>query len=63
MDMPTPDQIEAAAFAKGLSIAAMCRRADLDPSAFHRWRSGKNLPSIGTVQKMIDAIEREERII
>lgn len=59
MEIPTPEQIEAAARAKGLSIAAMCRRADLDPSAFQRWKAGRNAPTVATVQRMLDAIERE----
>lgn len=59
MDIPTPDEIEAKASAKGLTIAAMCRRADVDATAFHRWRAGKNEPNVATLRKMIDAIERE----
>lgn len=57
MKIPTPDEIEAAATAKGLSIAAMCRRADVDASAFHRWRAARNIPNGATLQRMIDAIE------
>ena len=56
MHIPTPDEIEAAANAKGLSIAALCRRADVDASAFHRWRAGKNVPNLATVKSMLDAI-------
>jgi len=55
--MPTPDHIEDAAKAKGLSIASVCRRADIDPTAFQHWKAGKRMPNLGTVQKMIDAIE------
>ena len=55
--MPTPADIEAAAEAKSLSIAAVCRRADIDPTAFQHWKAGKRMPNLGTVQKMIDAIE------
>jgi transcriptional regulator with XRE-family HTH domain len=58
MQIPTPDEIAAAAEAKGLSIAAMCRRADLEPSAFHRWKSGRNV-TVETIQRMLDAIARE----
>ena len=59
MQLPTPDEIAAAAKAKGLTIAAMCRRADVDATAFHRWRAGHGAPNLATVQKMIDAIEHE----
>lgn len=56
--LPTPNEIEAAAIAKGLSVAALCRRADIDQSAFTRWKAGKT-PSGRVIQRMIDAIERE----
>ena len=59
MQLPTPNDIEQAARAKGLSIAAMCRRADVDATAFHRWRAGDGAPNMATVQKMLDAIQRE----
>lgn len=58
MEIPTPDQIEAAAKSKGLSIAALCRRADVDGTAFHRWRAKKNVPNLATVQRLLDAIEQ-----
>lgn len=58
MQIPTPAKIERAAAAKGLSIAAMCRRADIDATAFHRWKAGDGSPNIATVQKMLDAIAR-----
>ena len=57
--MPTWGEIETACKAKGLSVAAMCRRADIDQAAFSRWKSGNGTPSGRTIQKMIDAIERE----
>jgi predicted transcriptional regulator len=57
MNIPTPEQIAAAAKDKGLSIAAMCRRADIDATAFYRWQKGTHVPNVATVQKMLDAIE------
>lgn len=55
IQLPTPDQIKAAARAKGLSIAAVCRRADIDKTSFYRWQKGK-VPSGRIIQRMIDAI-------
>jgi hypothetical protein len=55
--MPTPADIEAAAAVRGLSIAAVCRRADIDQTAFQRWKAGKSMPSLRIIQKMVDAIE------
>jgi DNA-binding transcriptional regulator YiaG len=61
LKIPEPKEIEAAAKAKGLSIAALCRRADIDPSTFNRWAAGRGVPSVRSVQRMIDAIEREPK--
>ena len=57
MKIPTPDDIKEAAKAKGLSISGLCRRADVDTTAFYRWQKGENSPNVATVQKMLDAIE------
>jgi predicted transcriptional regulator len=58
--LPTWGEIEAACDAAGLTVAAMCRRADIDQAAFSRWKGGKGTPSLRTIQKMVDAIKREE---
>jgi predicted transcriptional regulator len=55
--MPSPSDIEVAAEARHLSIAAICRQADIDQTAFRRWKAGKGMPSLRTIQKMIDVIE------
>ena len=56
MKIPTADDIRDAAKAKGLSIAAMCRRADSDSTAFYHYASGKGAPNIATLQKWLDVI-------
>jgi predicted transcriptional regulator len=56
MEMPTPDQIAEAALEKGLSIGALCRRADVDAAIFYRWKAGRSSPTMRTIQKMLDAI-------
>lgn len=60
--IPTWNEIEEACATAGLTVAAMCRRADIDQAAFSRWKSGKGTPTLGTIQKMVDAIRREERV-
>jgi predicted transcriptional regulator len=57
--LPTPDWIRDQATARGLSIPALCRRADMHPESFYRWNAGLGTPTLATVQKMLDAIARE----
>lgn len=59
IQIPTPEQIRAAAKSKGLTVAALCRRADMDTATFYRWEAGTGTPTLGTVQRLLDAIERE----
>lgn len=54
--MPTPQWVRDAAEAKGLTLAALCRRADLDTATFYRWESGKGTPTLGTIQRLLDAL-------
>lgn len=51
------DQFEALAKDAGLSISEVCRRANLAPSIFHRWKSGKSGLTIGSYVKLLDAVE------
>jgi hypothetical protein len=59
LSIPSPDEVEKAAKACDLSIVQLCRKADIDASAFHRWRAGFSITT-ATLQKMLDAIEREK---
>ena len=59
INMPTPEWIKEAARTKGLTIAALCRRADMDTATYYRWANGDGSPTLGTIQKMLDAIARE----
>lgn len=52
----SPFEIEARATEAGLSIADLCRRADIALSTFYRWKSGKTAPGIGVYQRLIDAL-------
>jgi predicted transcriptional regulator len=57
--LPTPDSIREAAKKKGLTIAALCRRADMDTATFYRWEYGRGSPTLGTIKRLLDAIEQE----
>ena len=56
--LPTPGDIEQAAAAAGISVAAACRLAGIPRSTFARWKNGQSDPSLGTVQRLADAIAK-----
>ncbi len=60
MDIPTPRDLEVAAFAKGLTVTDACRMAAVSPDTFRRWRRGDGAPSIEIVRKIVRAIEQAE---
>lgn len=41
-DLPTPQDLEIMAVRAGISMTEACRRADVSPAVFHRWKRGKN---------------------
>lgn len=53
--METPREVREMAARKGLTVAALCRKAGLPSSAWHRWNKGA-ATTVVTVQKMLDAI-------
>jgi hypothetical protein len=57
-DIPTPDEVKAAAKAVRLSIVEMCKRAGIHPGTFHRWAKNPNKHGLSTValQKMINVV-------
>ena len=61
-DLPTPDEVKAAAKAVRLSILEMCRRAKIDPSTFHRWAKNPDRYALSTValQKLITVVRECE---
>lgn len=52
----TPEAIEAEARDAGLSMAAVCRRANLADSTFRRWKGGDRSPTLVTIEAMRQAI-------
>lgn len=58
-DLPTPSQIEARAKSVGLTIPEICRKAEIAPSTFWRWKNGKTSPSLAVCQRLLEATETE----
>jgi transcriptional regulator with XRE-family HTH domain len=52
---PTVRDIERLAFEGRISMEELCRRAGIHPNTFRHWKSGRNSPSIATVQALVDA--------
>jgi hypothetical protein len=53
--LPTVRDIERLAFEGRISMEELCRRAEIHPSTFRHWKSGRNAPSLTTVQALLDA--------
>jgi len=50
--LPTPRSLEILAAAAGITMAEACRRAEITPAVFTRWKTGNSSPSIGNVEKL-----------
>lgn len=59
LSVPTPDEIEAAAQRIGLSIAALCRKADVAAEIFYRWRSGPGSITTRNLERLLEALRHE----
>ena len=53
--LPTVRDVERLAFEGRISMEELCRRAEIHPSTFRYWKSGRSSPSIATVQALLDA--------
>jgi transcriptional regulator with XRE-family HTH domain len=53
--LPTVRDIERLAFDGRISMEELCRRAEIHPTTFRYWKSGRSSPSMATVQALIDA--------
>lgn len=54
--LPTPEDIVARLAKMNMSEAAMCRRADIAPETWQRWKQGRGIPTIRIVQQIVDVI-------
>lgn len=59
VELPKPADIETRAQAAGLSIADVCKRADIALSTFYRWKAGKTAPTLTICQRLLDATKKE----
>ena len=60
MPLLTPADIEAKARSAGLTIAEVCRRAEIAQSTFWRWKHGATQPSIGVYGRLCSVIQSAE---
>ena len=51
-ELLTPSEVEAQAKDAGLSIADFCRKAEISPSIFSRWKHGNTAPNMASYQKI-----------
>lgn len=54
-----PEAIEARAAKAGLTMAAICRRADVANSTWTRWKQGKGV-SLAVYYRILSAVEKAE---
>jgi len=63
--IPGYRDIERLAFEGRISMEELCRRAEVHPSTFRYWKSGRSTPSVAIVQALLDAglaaVEAAER--
>jgi transcriptional regulator with XRE-family HTH domain len=57
VNLPTPQWVREAVKAKGTTLARLCRKADMDPATFYRWEAGKGTPTMGTIQRLLTALD------
>jgi len=55
-ELPTWQDVEAEARAKGMSLNELYRRADINKTTFWNWRQGKDI-NLSTLQKLLAALE------
>ena len=55
-DIPTPEEIKAAADAAGLTVPELSRRAQTAPSTFYRWLNRQHEPSGAIIQKWVNVV-------
>jgi hypothetical protein len=53
--IPGYRDIERLAFEGHISMQELCRRADVHPTTFRHWKSGRSTPSVAIVQALLDA--------
>lgn len=62
-ETPTLENIEMRCTAAGLTLAALCKLADLNHSSLSRWRRGVVEPNRRTERETLRALDRELTIV
>ncbi len=53
--VPQPEDIEALAAKRGISVVALCREAGVSRLAFRRWQKGETSLTVSNLEKLIKA--------
>ncbi|MCX7178002.1 MAG: hypothetical protein NTX56_04265 [Proteobacteria bacterium] len=56
-NIPTPQDIEILAVNAGISVAEACKRAEMMPAVFTRWKRGVSNPGIENVRAIVEQLE------
>src|SRR5579859_3843021 len=61
--LPTPQDLEIMAVQAGITMAQACRKANLSPAVFSRWKRGNSTPTLGSLSGLLSVLEKavEER--
>lgn len=54
--IPTPADFEDACAESGISVAKLCRMADIERSTFTKWKAGGGA-TLNTIEKLLAALE------
>lgn len=57
------EKLEVRAGKVGLTIASLCKLADVSPVTFNRWKSGVVGPSVRKMKSLQRVVARHERLI
>jgi transcriptional regulator with XRE-family HTH domain len=55
-DLLSPAEIERLADDAGLSVAELCKRANVAHTTFYRWRLGRTSPSLDIYQRLKEVL-------
>lgn len=56
IQLPTPEDIENACRERGISVAALCRKAGVNQSIFVKWKAGKTI-TLESARKLVGALD------
>jgi transcriptional regulator with XRE-family HTH domain len=57
----SPIEIERLATGAGITLAELCRRAEISYSTFYRWRETRTTPSIDVYARLLKALRTAQQ--